>query len=71
MYRTIARGVPSEGHVEHAQKIWRSSAVWFSRYADGQTHIQTLSLDYTSGKKLGLKTNIRLEINHSVYLYVA
>ena len=33
----IIRGRLSHGHRQRAQKIWRNSAVWFSRYAGKQT----------------------------------
>jgi len=38
-YLNATRGRSS--HVQRPQKIWPSSAVWFSRYENGQTHRQT------------------------------
>jgi len=37
-YRDAAREGPSHGHGQHAQKIWLSLDVWFSRYASRHTH---------------------------------
>jgi len=43
-YRNAVRGESSYGHRKQAAKIWRSSAMWFSRYASGQTDILIIIL---------------------------
>ena len=40
-YRNASIGEPSQGHMQHAQKIRWSLAMWFSSYASGQTDRQT------------------------------
>jgi len=43
MYRNAVRGRPRQA-TGNMHKIWRSSAVWFSSYASGQTDIFIIAI---------------------------